>query len=137
MNFLASSKPFLQCSGQSRRPEKQLISLKESLNIVGPPWKNWLIVGGRISFIQMIGRRPLRHSPGQSALESHTAQYTACDAQMESTGGITRWANLCVIPTAISFSGMASRSTSMSGNEQKTPFARRAPSLATRRESQL
>jgi PAS domain S-box-containing protein len=54
MNSLALSKQFLQCSGQRHRPEKQLISLKESLNIVGLPSKNSLIAGGRTSFIQMI-----------------------------------------------------------------------------------
>src|SRR6202007_1457972 len=42
---------------------------------------------------------------------------------MESTGGITRWPNLCVIPTARSSCGMASRLTSMSGNEPKITFA--------------
>src|ERR1700733_12273407 len=76
----------------------------------------------------MIESRLRRHSPGQSKLESHTAQYTACDAQMESTDGITRWVNLCVIPGAQSFSGTASRLTSTSGNEQKTVFATRVSS---------
>ena len=99
--------------------------VKESLNIVGSPSKNSLIACGRESFIQMIGRRLRRRSPGQSALESHTAQFTACDAQMESTDGITQWASLCVILRARSFNGMASRSTSMSENEQKTIFATR------------
>ena len=61
----------------------------------------------------------------QISKERHTALYTACDLQMESTDGVTRWANLCVIPTAKSFRGMASRSTSMSENEQKTAFATR------------
>ena len=47
MNSLALSKPFPQCFGQRRRPENQLISLKDSLNIVGLPSKNSLIAGGR------------------------------------------------------------------------------------------
>ena len=45
---------------------------------------------------------------------------------MESTDGIKREANRCVISAGRSFSGMASRLTSMSGNEQKTIFAIRA-----------
>ena len=48
--------------------------------------------------------------------------------------GEYRWhqtrANLCVIPRARSFSGMASRWTSMSGKEQKTIFAIRVIKLA-------
>ena len=46
-----------------------------------------------------------------------------------------RWANLCVIPTARSFSGMASQSTSMSGNGQKTILEIRATS--SRRASKI
>jgi hypothetical protein len=58
MNYLESSKQFPQCFGLCRRLEKQLISLKDVLNIVGFPYKNSLIAGGRDSFIQMIERRP-------------------------------------------------------------------------------
>src|SRR5258707_15729030 len=125
MNSLASSKQFLQCFGQPHRPERKLISLKDFLNISGSPSKKPLIAGGRDSFILMIERRSRRHSSGQSALENHSAQYSACDLQMESTDGITRWVNLCVIPTARSFSGMVSRSTSMIGNGRKITFATR------------
>src|SRR4029077_10864389 len=82
----------------------------------------------------MIERRLRRHLIGQSALESHTAQFIDCDAQTECTDGITRWANLFVIPRARSFSGMASRPTSMSGSVQKIIFAIRALSLQGRRE---
>jgi C4-dicarboxylate-specific signal transduction histidine kinase len=65
---------------------------------MGFPSKNWLIAGGRDLFIQMIERRPRRHSSGQSKPESRPAQYTACDVQMESTDGIKRQANVCGDP---------------------------------------
>ena len=55
----------------------------------------------------MIERRARRHSLEQLKLANHTTQFTACAVQMESTDGIKREENLCVIPTARSFSGMA------------------------------
>src|SRR5271168_4858344 len=136
MNSWALSKQFLQCSGQPHRPERKRISLKDTLNIMGLPSKKQLVAGGKATFILTIARRPCRHSSGQSKQEDHTTEFTACDVQMEGTDGMKRWANHYVIPTARSFSGMASRSTLMSGNGQKTVFVIRASGSAQRRKSQ-
>jgi hypothetical protein len=53
---------------------KSRISIKESMNILGLPWKNSLIAGGRDSFIPMIEKRPRRRSSEQWKLESHITQ---------------------------------------------------------------
>jgi PAS domain-containing protein len=82
-----------------------------------------LVSPGWVSFIHPDDREETAKAFWPSKREIHTAQSTVCDVQMESTDRITRWANLCVILAARSFSGMAFQSISMSENEQKTIFA--------------
>lgn len=89
---------------------------------------------GRELFIQMILRKPRRHFPRRSRLESRTVQHTVYDVEMGNIAGITQAENPYVIMAGL-FSGTGFRLTSMSENEQRTIFAKCGSSLPKLRES--